>query len=220
MEEPKVAMNNRLFEYLLSVSLRENGVLKKLRDETAKDPMSVLQISPDQGQFMALLVKLMGATRVLEVGTFTGYSALSMALALPEEGQLVTLDINKQWTDMARRYWQQAGVAEKIRLYLAPALDTMDSLLTEGQAEQYDIIFIDADKTNYGAYYETGLRLLRTGGLILLDNVLWRGKIIDETIQDADTKALRELNTKVYSDERVDISMIQIGDGMTMIYKR
>ena len=220
MEEPKVAMNNRLFEYLLSVSLRENGVLKKLRDETAKDPMSVLQISPDQGQFMALLVKLMGATRVLEVGTFTGYSALSMALALPEEGQLVTLDINKQWTDMARRYWQQAGVAEKIRLYLAPALDTMDSLLTEGQAEQYDIIFIDADKTNYGAYYETGLRLLRTGGLILLDNVLWRGKIIDESIQDADTKALRELNTKVYSDERVDISMIQIGDGMTMIYKR
>ena len=169
---------------------------------------------------MALLVKLMGATRVLEVGTFTGYSALSMALALPEGGQLVTLDINKQWTDMARRYWQQAGVAEKIRLYLAPALYTMDSLLTEGQAEQYDIIFIDADKTNYGAYYETGLRLLRTGGLILLDNVLWRGKIIDESIQDADTKALRELNTKVYSDERVDISMIQIGDGMTMIYKR
>lgn len=213
-------MDERLYEYLLSVSLKEPDVLTRLREETARDPMAILQIPPDQGQLMALLVKLMGAKRILEIGTYMGFSALSMALALPENGYLLTCDINQDWTDVARRYWEKAGVADRIELRIAPALETMNALLAEGQEQSFDLIFIDADKPNYCAYYEAGLRLLRRGGLVILDNVLWKGRVADEREQDPDTVALRAINTLIYQDQRVDASIIPIGDGMTIARKR
>ncbi len=213
-------MDERLYEYLLSVSLKEPDVLTRLREETARDPMAILQIPPDQGQLMALLVKLMGAKRILEIGTYMGFSALSMALALPENGYLLTCDINQDWTDVARRYWEKAGVADRIELRIAPALETMNALLAEGQEQSFDLIFIDADKPNYCAYYEAGLRLLRCGGLVILDNVLWKGRVADEREQDPDTVALRAINTLIYQDQRVDASIIPIGDGMTIARKR
>lgn len=213
-------MDERLYEYLLSVSLKEPDVLTRLREETARDPMAILQIPPDQGQLMALLVKLMGAKRILEIGTYMGFSALSMALALPENGYLLTCDINQDWTDVARRYWEKAGVADRIELRIAPALETMNALLAEGQEQSFDLIFIDADKPNYCAYYEAGLRLLRCGGLVILDNVLWKGRVADEREQDPDTVALRAINTLIYQDQRVDASIIPIGDGMTIAIKR
>ena len=213
-------MDERLYEYLLSVSLKEPDVLTRLREETARDPMAILQIPPDQGQLMALLVKLMGAKRILEIGTYMGFSALSMALALPDNGYLLTCDINQDWTDVARRYWEKAGVADRIELRIAPALETMNALLAEGQEQSFDLIFIDADKPNYCAYYEAGLRLLRCGGLVILDNVLWKGRVADEREQDPDTVALRAINTLIYQDQRVDASIIPIGDGMTIARKR
>jgi caffeoyl-CoA O-methyltransferase len=219
VEKQKTTLDDRLYQYMLCVSLRENKVLKALREETATGPMSVLQISADQGQFMALVVKLTGARRILEIGTFTGYSALAMALALPEDGRLFTLDVNKEWTDTAIRYWRQAGVHKKIELHLAPALATMEGFLSQGQGESFDLIFIDADKLNYPHYYEFGMRLLKPGGLILVDNVFWRGKIIDESVQDEETRTLRKLNARIHADDRVEISMIQIGDGMTLARK-
>lgn len=213
-------MDERLYNYLLSVSLKEPDVLTRLREETARDPMAILQIPPDQGQLMALLVKLMGAKRILEIGTYMGFSALCMALALPENGYLLACDINQDWTDVARRYWEKAGVADRIELRIAPALETMDALLAEGQEQSFDLIFIDADKPNYCAYYEAGLRLLRRGGLVILDNVLWKGRVADEREQDPDTVALRAINTLIYQDQRVDASIIPIGDGMTIARKR
>lgn len=213
-------MDEQLYNYLLSVSLKEPDVLTRLREETARDPMAILQIPPDQGQLMALLVKLMGAKRILEIGTYMGFSALSMALALPDNGYLLTCDINQDWTDVARRYWERAGVADRIELRIAPALETMNALLAEGQEQSFDLIFIDADKPNYCAYYEAGLRLLRCGGLVILDNVLWKGRVADEREQDPDTVALRAINTLIYQDQRVDASIIPIGDGMTIARKR
>ncbi len=220
MEIKITNMDERLYEYLLSVSLKEPDVLTRLREEIARDRMAILQIPPDQGQFMALLVKLMGAKRILEIGTYMGFSALSMALALPEDGYLLACDINREWTDVARRYWEEAGVADKIELRIAPALETMDDLLAEDQVRLFDMIFIDADKTNYCAYYETGLSLLRSGGLVILDNVLWSGKVADAREQEPDTVALRAINRMIYQDERVDASIIPIGDGMTIARKR
>jgi len=220
MENKCLPMNDVLYQYLLSASLRETQALNLLREETARDPMAILQIPPDQGQFMALLVKLVGAKRVLEIGTYTGYSALSMALAMPEDGLLITCDINQDWADMGLPYWQQAGVADRIELRIAPALETMASLLEAGQEESFDVVFIDADKGSYCAYYETGLKLLRPGGLIMLDNVLWKGKVADDSIQDPDTSALREVNDLIYQDTRVDVSMVPIGDGLTLARKR
>ena len=220
MEIKITKMDERLYEYLLSVSLKEPDVLTRLREEIARDPMAILQIPPDQGQLMALLVKLMGAKRILEIGTYMGFSALSMALALPENGYLLTCDINQDWTDVARRYWEKAGVADRIELRIAPALETMNALLAEGQEQSFDLIFIDADKPNYCAYYEAGLRLLRCGGLVILDNVLWKGRVADEREQDPDTVALRAINTLIYQDQRVDASIIPIGDGMTIARKR
>lgn len=220
MEIKITNMDERLYEYLLSVSLKEPDVLTRLREEIARDPMAILQIPPDQGQFMALLVKLMGAKRILEIGTYMGFSALSMALALPEDGYLLACDINREWTDVARRYWQEAGVADKIELRIAPALETMDDLLGDEPVRLFDMIFIDADKTNYCAYYETGLNLLRSGGLVILDNVLWSGKVADAREQEPDTVALRAINRMIYQDERIDASIIPIGDGMTIARKR
>ena len=219
MENKSISMNDRLYQYLLSVSLRENESLRLLREETAKDPMAILQIPPDQGQFMALLVKLMGAKRILEIGTYTGYSTLSMALALPDDGTIISCDINQSWADIGRPYWRQAGVENQIDLRIAPALKTMSELLESGGRGSFDLIFIDADKGSYSAYYEKGMDLLRDGGLFLLDNVLWKGRVADESILDPDTTALRELNELIYRDLRVDVTMLPTGDGLTLARK-
>lgn len=220
MTNKSLNMGDRLYDYLLSVSLREPEVLLKLREETARHPMSQMQIAPEQGQFMALLVQLMGATKTLEVGVFTGYSALSVALALPESGQVVACDVSEEFTAIARRYWEMAGVTNKIDLRIAPAVETLDQLLAEGQAETFDFAFIDADKSNYGTYYEQALQLVRPGGLILIDNVLWSGRVADGQVQDTRTEAIRAFNRKLHEDQRVTLSMVAIADGLTLALKR
>ncbi|MEO0826222.1 MAG: class I SAM-dependent methyltransferase [Cyanobacteria bacterium J06635_15] len=209
-----------LYDYLLSVSLREPKILTQLRQETAQHPDGDMQIAPDQGQFMALLVKLMGAQKVLEIGTFTGYSTLWMALALSPDGSITACDVDEDYTAIARRYWQSAGVEAKIDLRLAPAVDTLDALLAEGQAGTFDFAFIDADKTNYSHYYEKSLQLLRSGGLMAIDNVLWSGAVADLAITDPDTLALRELNQTLHQDQRIELSMLPIADGLTLALKR
>lgn len=209
-----------LYDYLLSVSLREPEILTQLRQETAQHPDGDMQIPPDQGQFMALLVKLMGAKKILEIGTFTGYSTLWMALALPPDGQLVTCDMSKEDTEIAQRYWQAAGLADTIDLHLAPALETLDSLLSMGQSSTFDFIFIDADKISYRDYYKKSLDLLRPGGLIAIDNVLWSGDVADPDDTDDDTVALRNLNQTLYQDDRIELSLLPIADGLTLALKR
>jgi len=220
MSTQTLALDDRLYHYLLSVSLREPEVLAQLRQETADHPMRTMQISPEQGQFMALLVRLMGATRALEIGVFTGYSSLAVALALPPEGKLIACDVSQEYTAVARRYWQQAGVAGKIDLWIAPALETLDHLLTDGQAGTFDFAFIDADKQNYLNYYERALELLRPGGLIVIDNVLWSGSVADPAVEDESTVAIREFNQKLHQDDRVFLSLVPIGDGLTLALKQ
>ncbi|MDV3351196.1 class I SAM-dependent methyltransferase [Leptothoe sp. LEGE 181152] len=220
MSNKTVGLHAHLYDYLLSVSLRESGVLSQLRQKTAQHPYGYMQIAPDQGQFMALLVTLMGAKKVLEIGTFSGYSALWMALALPADGVLVTCDIREDCRDFAQPYWQAAGVANKIDMRVAPALDTLNSLLTTGQANTFDFAFIDADKTNYPHYYEKCLELLRPGGLMAIDNVLWGGDVAAPEKTDPDTVALRELNQTLHHDDRIDLSMLSIADGLTLAIKR
>ncbi len=214
------ALTDELYEYLLRVSLREPAVLRELREETGRLEKAQMQISPDQGQFMALLMQLIGARRTLEVGTFTGYSALVVALALPQDGRVIACDVSEEWTSIGRRYWEKAGVARKIDLRLGPALETLDGLLREGRRDQFDFAFIDADKANYDGYYERCLQLVRPGGLIAVDNVLWHGKVIDPAVTDADTEAIRRLNAKLKSDERVTVSLVPIGDGLTLARRR
>ena len=209
-----------LYDYILANSLRDTPLLARLREETAAMPGGMMQISPDQGQFMALLVKLTGARRILEIGSFTGYSALVMAQALPESGRLTACDVSEEYTSTARRYWQEAGVAGKIDLRLGPAADTLSALLDAGASGSYDLAFIDADKVNYGSYYESCLELLRPGGLILIDNVLWNGRPARAGEVDEDTVAIRELNAALHRDERVDVSLLSIGDGLTLARKR
>ncbi len=204
---------------MLSVSLREPEVLSKLREETEQHPLSRMQIAPEQGQFMAMLVKLIGARRCLEIGVFTGYSSLSVALALPPNGELIALDMSADWTAIARRYWQLAGVANKIDLRLAPALVSLEQLDTASNAGTFDFIFIDADKANYINYYDYAIRFLRPGGLIVIDNVLWSGDVADPSINDKDTSALRAFNERLHHDKRVDLSMIPMGDGLTIARK-
>lgn len=202
-------------------SLRELEVLRRLREETiASNPHAVMAISPIQGQFMTLLIKLTGAEKTLEVGVFTGYSSLCTALALPPQGRIVACDVSEEWTSVARRYWAEAGVADKITLRLAPAVETLDALLAEGQAGTFDFAFIDADKQNYDNYYERALKLVRKGGLIIFDNMLWYGKVADPSVQDADTVALRALNEKLHHDERVFVSLIAVGDGISLAIKQ
>lgn len=208
-----------LYDYLLSVSLREPDLFHQLRQEMAEHPSGDMQIAPDQGQFMALLLQLIGARNVLEIGTFTGYSTLWLASALPDDGTVITCDVDEEATDIARRYWQQAGLESKIDLRLAPAIDTLDQLLADGQAGCFDFIFIDADKPNYGDYYEKALLLLRPGGLIAVDNTLWFGRVIDPEADDERTVAIRALNEKIYQDARVSVSMMGIGDGLTLARK-
>jgi caffeoyl-CoA O-methyltransferase len=213
-------MTAEVYDYLLDVSLRESPVLAELREVTAEHPMVAMQISPEQGQFMALLIRLIGARRCLEIGVYTGYSSLAVASALPEDGKIIACDVNEEFTAIARRFWDKAGVTAKIDLRLAPAMDTLDELLRDGQGGRFDFAFIDADKTSYEGYYERCLELLRPGGLIAVDNVLWSGSLVDERNQDPDCNALRSLNRKLYSDERVDLSMVPIGDGLTLARKR
>ncbi len=220
MSKQTLGLDNQLYDYLLSVSLREPDILRQLREETASYPMARMQISPEQGQFMALLVQLLGATKTLEVGVFTGYSSLCVALALPPNGKIVACDVSEEYTAIARRYWQAAGVADKIDLRLAPALETLDELLAAGQAESFDFAFIDADKGNYEGYYERALQLIRPGGLIAIDNVLWSGRVADPQEQGNNTQALRALNEKLHDDERITLSMVPIADGLTLALKR
>ncbi|MEH2109250.1 class I SAM-dependent methyltransferase [Nostoc sp.] len=220
MPKQSIGLDNQLYNYLLSVSLREPEILGKLRQETANHPRSGMQISPEQGQFMRLLVELIGAKKTLEVGVFTGYSSLSVALALPADGKIIAADVSEEFTAIARRYWQEAGVADKIDLRLAPALETLDQLLATGQAETFDFAFIDADKENYDGYYERSLQLVRPGGLIAIDNVLWSGQVADEQNQDESTQAIRVLNEKLHHDERVTLSLVPIADGLTLAIKR
>ncbi len=219
MSTKTFTLSDRLYDYLLSVSSREPDVLAQLRAETARHPMAGMQISPEQGQFMALLVQLIRATKTLEIGVFTGYSTLSVALALPADGKVVACDLSQEWTAIARRYWHQAGVDDKINLRLAPALETLDQLLSEGQTNSFDFAFIDADKTNYDHYYEQALQLVRPGGLIAIDNVLWSGQVADPQVQDKSTTALRALNQKLHHDKRIALSLVPIGDGLTLALK-
>ena len=218
MLNQSLGIDPQLYHYLQSVSLREPEILTQLRQETAMHPMGSMQIAPEQGQFMALLVQLMGAKKTLEIGVFTGYSALAVALALPADGKIVACDIDEEYTAIARRYWQLAGVAHKIDLRIAPALTTLNQLLA--QAQTFDFAFIDADKSNYEHYYERALQLVRPGGLIAIDNVLWSGRVADPQVQDSRTQAIRALNRKLHQDQRVTISLVPIADGLTLALKK
>jgi predicted O-methyltransferase YrrM len=220
MPKRNIELTQTLDDYIVGVSLRESDVQRRLREETARLPMAGMQIAPDQGQLMALLARLVGARRCLEIGTFTGYSALAVALALPADGRIIACDVNPETTAVARRYWREAGVADKIELKLAPALATLDALLAERQEGRFDFAFIDADKENYDGYYERLLRLLRPGGLIVIDNVLWSGAVADQRAKDPETTALRALNQKLHQDERVDLALLPLADGITLARKR
>lgn len=220
MSPRTIGLDDRLYEYLLAVSLREPPILERLRAETRTLPGAGMQIAPEQGQFMSLLVRLTAAGRILEIGTFTGYSALAMALALPADGRIVACDVSAEWTAIARRYWAEAGVADRIALHLAPARTTLAALLAAGDAESYDFAFIDADKENYRAYYEDCLRLVRPGGLIAIDNTLWAGRVCDPEERDAETEAIRALNSYLRTDSRIDLSLVPIGDGLTLARRR
>lgn len=220
MSNKTLSMTPRLYHYLLSISLREAPLLKSLREETATLSSHRMQIAPEQGQFMALLIELMGAQRIIEVGVYTGYSSLVMALALPNEGQLIACDINDETGAIAQRYWQAAGVADKIDFRLGPALDTLDQLLHEEQANPFDFVFIDADKANYPHYYERALSLVRPGGLIVIDNVLWSGEVANPNNVESITKNIRAFNKKLASDDRIMISVLPLADGLTLARKR
>jgi predicted O-methyltransferase YrrM len=220
MSNRTIQVTDRLYDYMLAVSCREHPQLAALREETARMAGAGMQISPEQGQFMAMLVKLLGARRTLEVGVFTGYSALAVAMALPEDGRVTALDVSEEWTSVARRHWQAAGVAHKVNLRLGPAVASLEALLADGQAERFDFAFIDADKENYGRYYELALALVRPGGLIAVDNVLWGGAVADPADQDETTVAIRALNERLHADDRIDLSMVPIGDGLTLARKR
>jgi predicted O-methyltransferase YrrM len=209
-----------LWEYMRRVTLREPDLLRRLRDETAQLPNSNLQITAEQGQLMALLMHLIGARRTIEIGVYTGYSALVVAQALPDDGHVVACDINEEWTAMARRYWREAGVDRKIDLRIGPALSTLDDLISSGQGNRFDFVFIDADKTNYANYYERALVLLRPGGLIAVDNVLWYGRVIDASFDDPDTRAIRAFNEQLKGDDRVWLSMLPVRDGLTLACKK
>ncbi|MEJ2760015.1 MAG: class I SAM-dependent methyltransferase [Gammaproteobacteria bacterium] len=213
-------LDDRVYDYIRRVSLREGEVLRRLREETAGYPNPNMQISPEQGQFMALLLGIMGAKRVIEVGVFTGYSSLWMAGALPEDGRIIACDVNKEYTNVARRYWEEAGVADRIELRLAPAIETLDSLIAAGETGIFDFVFLDALKTEYRDYYERALQLLRPGGVVAIDNTLWDGKVADPEIQDASTLALKELNGFLFRDERIDLSLLPVADGLTLCRKR
>jgi predicted O-methyltransferase YrrM len=219
MNDRNVKLDARLYTYLQDHSLRELPVQRELREATASMKHAGMQISPEQGQFMQLLARMVNARRAIEVGVFTGYSSLAVALALPEDGKLVACDVNEEWTAMARRFWEKAGVASRIELRLQPAQRTLDALIAAGESGTYDFAFIDADKSGYAAYFERCLALLRKGGLIVVDNTLWSGAVADPAKDDGDTRAIRAFNDAVHRDTRVAVSMLPIGDGVTLALK-
>jgi len=227
MEKSEILFSKELRDYVLS-SLRESEVLRCLREETDKDPNAIMQIPPEQGQFMSFLVKVLGAKKALEIGTYTGYSTLCVALALPENGRIIACDINDNWASVGRKYWKEAGVEQKIDFRLGPALRTLESLIEAGEAGSFDFVFIDADKGNYDQYYEKSIALLRPGGVIAIDNVLLFGSVVDPNVLDADLRsrisdadidAMRKLNEKIKSDSRVDQTMLPLADGITLVRK-
>jgi caffeoyl-CoA O-methyltransferase len=220
MSSETINLTGNVYQYLQNISLREPEVLAQLRAETHKVAAYRMQISPEQGQFMTLLMEVLNARKTLDIGTFTGYSALVVALALPSDGKVIACDVDRHWTEIARKYWHKAGVSDKIELHLAPATETLQQLLDKGEAGTFDFAFIDADKENYAAYYDKALELLRPGGIVAIDNVLWGGKVVDPEVNDEATNAIRELNKKVLHDQRVTISMLPIGDGLTLARKR
>ena len=221
MAHKTTVMTDSLYEYMLAVSVREPEVLHDLRAETSKLAEAGMQIAPDQGQFMSMLVKLLGAKRTLEVGTFTGYSALVVAMALPAEGKVIACDVSEEWTSIGRRYWQQAGVANKIDLRIAPGAETLAALVADkSNLNSFDFAFIDADKTSYPTYYDYIIQLVRPGGVIAIDNVLWGGAVADESNQEPDTVAIREISARIYDDKRVDVTLVPIGDGLMLARKR
>jgi predicted O-methyltransferase YrrM len=221
MSTTTLNLDRQIYDYFRTVAYDEPPVLAELRAETAKlAEHAVMQIAPEQGAFMAMMVRLMGARRIVECGTFTGYSALAMALALPADGKVIACDVSEEWTAIGRRFWEKAGVSARIDLRLGPAAKTLDGLLASGGAGTVDMMFIDADKPSYDTYYEHGLKLLRAGGLILIDNVLWAGDVARPEKTDADTVALRALNVKIRADRRIDLCMLPLGDGLTMARKR
>ncbi|MEP6807311.1 MAG: class I SAM-dependent methyltransferase [Chloroflexota bacterium] len=216
MSKGSIGLDEELNAYLEQVGAREPEVLRRLREETALMPQAQMQIAVEEGALLSLLVKILGARRILEVGTFTGYSSTAMALALPPDGRMVCCDISREFTDVALRTWSAAKVADRVELRLGPALETLDDLLENGAAGTFDLAFIDADKGNYAGYYERSLRLVRAGGLIAIDNVLWSGRVIDPADNDDDTVAIRALNDAIATDERVDLAMVPIADGVTL----
>ena len=219
MSTATIILDEKLREYLLNVSVKEPEILRELREETAQMEYSAMQISPEQGAFMSFLVKLIQAKRTLEIGVFTGYSALVVAMALSEDGIVTACDVSEEWANVGMKYWKKAQVEDKIDLRIAPALKTLDQLLSEGKQGTYDFSFIDADKIEYQGYFDKSLELLRIGGLIAIDNVLWGGSVIDDSIQDSSTRAIRKFNENLSSDPRVSISMVPIGDGLTLACK-
>jgi len=220
MAHEKTYLPENLYEYLKSVSVREPALLKRLREETNQLPMGGMQSPPEHAQFLALLVQLMDARRTLEIGVFTGYSSLAIALALPNDGRILACDVSEEYTSIARRYWKEAGVDHMIDLHLKPALETLQDLIAQRQHSRFDFAFIDADKANYESYYEYALELIRPGGLIAIDNVLWHGRVIDPEMNDPDTVTIRALNKKLLDDSRINLSMVPISDGLTLCYKR
>jgi predicted O-methyltransferase YrrM len=219
MSSRTLAIDDRIYQYLVDHSIREHPAQAGLREATRSHPYAGMQIGPDQGQFMAMLVRLLGARRTIEIGTFTGYSALAVALALPEDGRVLACDISDEFTSIGRPFWREAGVEHKIDLVLAPALQTLDARLAAGEAGGYDFAFVDADKVSYDAYYERCLKLVRVGGLIAFDNTLWGGEVA-RPASSSDTAALQALNDKLHRDERIDVSMLTIGDGLTLARRR
>ena len=220
MSSSTLQLNEKVYDYLLGHSLRESAACQQLREETKPMKMGMRQVSPEQGQFMSLLVELIGARKAVEVGTFTGYSALRVAQALPEDGTLVCCDVSEEWTAVGKKYWEQAGVSDRINLKIGPAVDTLQAMRDAGEENTFDFGFIDADKLNYQSYYEHVLALLRTGGLLLIDNVLWGGSVANPDKTDEDTEAIRNLNTFLHADDRVSLSMLPVGDGLTLALKR
>jgi predicted O-methyltransferase YrrM len=220
MSRRTLPLDDTLYAYLCDVSLREPPVMQRLREVTAALPESGMQIAPEQGQFMALLARLMDVRCYVEVGVFTGYSSLAVALALPDDARVIACDLSPQWTRIAQRWWKEAGVAHKVELRLAPAADSLRALEAEGMAGRVDMVFIDADKTGYAAYYEQSLKLLRRGGLLLVDNTLWGGAVSDPAKNDDDTVAIRRFNAELLADERIDLSLLPIADGLTLARKR
>ncbi|HEY8265685.1 MAG TPA: class I SAM-dependent methyltransferase [Steroidobacteraceae bacterium] len=216
MSNRTIQLDDRTYDYLLAHSLREAPALAALRAETASHPKVNMQIAPEQGQFMQMLVRLTGARRAIEVGVFTGYSSLAVMLAMPKDARLLALDVSEEFTAIARRHWQAAGVADRVELVIAPARDTLDARIAAGESGRYDFAFIDADKGGYLAYYERLMKLVRPGGLIAVDNTLWSGEVADPQNRDSDTVALREFNDVLHKDPRIDLALLPVGDGLTL----